>query len=122
MVNRKSLSPNEIRVILEACEKTGVAELAFGDFQVIFGLKPRKIWEESDQSLAQPEPFQSHSRPTVGIVGIQENIARKALEDDEIALKEDQIADLLIEDPVELERMVRDGEITDEFTGSAEEA
>jgi hypothetical protein len=99
-----ALSAQEICDIIRACGEQGVAELKFGDLQVVFppkwgswpGQKPLSFASSSEAALSEAQTTQ---------------IAAETLEKEAISLKEDQLAELALTDPLEYERLLSEGEL-----------
>lgn len=109
--------------IIEACGNANVAELKFGDLYLKMGQKtpisdPRSLSLEDSGQLELPLPRPSAKE----IAELQAKEAKRALERDEIAIREQQLADMFIEDPAEAERLLIQGELRDGEFDEAEEA
>ncbi len=108
----------DLCAILEACGKSHVAELKWGDLFVKFGPQsPVSQVVEHRTPVVLPlesEDLTPEPRPAKEIAETQTTIARESLELDEIHLKEDQLALLAIEDPQAYEQMVADGELDED--------
>jgi hypothetical protein len=91
--------------IIEACAKNGVSFVKFGDLCVRF--KDTANIKSEDPSLAQPTPSAEE------IAALQKSLADASFLEDEIDLRAQQIADLIIEDPGQAEQMIMDGELED---------
>ncbi len=118
MVRKTSfpLPTDELCSIITACGGAGVSELKFGDLNITFGLPPRQIrfLREANRPPA--------SKTGTAISEIQEQEAEKALEEDELALRDEQIENLFIEDPVRAEELLERGELTDADRHDGQEA
>jgi hypothetical protein len=95
-----TLSTRDICKLIATCHKSGVTEFKFGTLQMNFR-EPEKLTEESTLPAAIPEEIQRKFN--------EETLAVQKL-DDEI----DQTSFLLIEDPLDMERRIADGELIDE--------
>lgn len=95
-------SPEGIRVILEACEATGVSELRLGELHVRFGSHT-----EPTQDAASLHPAKATAEPN------HDQINQETLERDELLLREAQIEELLITDPLRAEELMNQGELKD---------
>lgn len=113
----KGLTADEVVVILKACGDVQVAVLKFGNLYVRFS---------RNESPPSPEPWGSVAAPPVPATEIavkQAEQARLAFEQDELALKEEQLQELKLTDPEEYEKHVINGDLDEESTdGSTEEA
>ena len=98
--NNFKLSRQDICLIIETCAKNGVTILKFGDLDLNFG-KPA-------------EPVQIASTPDKAISDANHELNTKnAIEKDEIDLREDAIAHMIVENPVMAEQMLLDEELED---------
>ena len=107
---RTPWSTTEICRILEVGAKVGVQELRFHGLHVRFGrpaepIAPGPALDQTIPSSAPPEKAISEEQHT------KQN--QDALEVDELRLKEDRLAQLFIENPLEAERMLMNGELGD---------
>lgn len=99
----KLLMPNDIATIIEACGKAGVRTLKYGDLYLAFGPAP-KI--ENKIEAAIPD---------------HDAINAETLEQDEQEIRDERLRMMLIEDPVEYERQLRDGELTDDASDEGDD-
>lgn len=85
--------------------KLGDLELSFGD-----PARPKSIYA----------PISSDAlRPATEIAENQKQVAKKSLLKDEIALKEDELALMVIEDPLKAEQLIIAGELMEEANDGA---
>ena len=108
------LSSADICAIIKTCSENGVAQLKFGDLEIHFG-KPETLHD--DRPPAPP----NHTRPATEIAATQKQIAKKSLLKDEVSLREDELALMVIENPMEAERLIMAGELNEETTDGTEE-
>lgn len=104
-----ALDGKEIPGIIESCAKNGVELLRFGGLEL--KLRPMTLKITPEGTLLVPEPTNSeHLSPSPEII-VQEQQKEevKAIEQDELALREEQIAELLITDPLRAEEMMEEG-------------
>lgn len=100
MDEKITFSAKDLCVIIDACKQGGVRELAVGGLMLKFS------------SLVTLQP-----KANDGLVGPDlrdaDHVAqsKEALEIDELLTKEEQLAQLMIEDPVEYERQIVAGEL-----------
>lgn len=110
------LASINIALIIKACARHRVATLKFGDLEISFGPKV-KTTRTGPTFLEEvpPSPSEAHVEPPVTEITEQQqkNIARAALEQDELSLREQQFAELLVTDPEAAEQMLADGELDD---------
>lgn len=100
-----SLSASEIVYIIRECRKLGVEELQVGPLRAIFG--------------GQAEKKFTKSKPDKAVSVKQKEIEKKSILADEIDLRDRQIAEMLLEDPLKAEEMIAAGELKD-ITDDAE--
>lgn len=99
----KLLMTNDIATIIEACGKAGVRTLKYGSLYLAFGPAPEKVPVILDQ-------FPDHDA-----------INAETLERDEQEIRDERLRMMMIEDPVEYERQLRDGELTDESSDEGDD-
>jgi hypothetical protein len=115
----KILGAPEICAILEASAKAKVSKLKFGDLEVEFGSAPtparnpdRVVAEtlyESNQHLKSPGwGYPSAPAPVTAITDEQKKMIAEALRREEVSLKDDQLANALVEDPVLAEELLEE--------------
>jgi hypothetical protein len=125
------LSAEEVCSIIEVCGKAKVTLLKLGDLQVEFGkqteppalrYQPPNLWADLDQRIASLDTAHP-STPAAAMAESLEKENERALVNDEMAFKRDQLAMLTIEDPVALEEMINNGELDeDDDLGDEQEA
>lgn len=105
-ISTKSLlSAADIVTILEASRKNGVSKLKFDTLEVFF-----------DASLHDgPSGAQTvkSEQSAEQIAHTQNEEEKKAIEADEFSVREDQIAELLISDPLLAEELMLQGDLTE---------
>lgn len=108
-----SLTAADICAIIKTCGEAGVVRLRFQDLRLSFD-KPSK-----DTRPPAPEPFWVGPGPTelpltVATMTAPEHdqIQNDGLVSDELAVREQQIEDLLITDPAKAEELIAQGELT----------
>ncbi|MBL7716588.1 MAG: hypothetical protein JNL01_14080 [Bdellovibrionales bacterium] len=117
---RTPWSTTEICRILEVGAKVGVQELRFHGLHVRFGRPAESL--SPGPALARPS-IPSSAPPEKAISEEQHNKqTQDALEADELRLKEDRLAQLFIENPLEAERMLMNGELGDAEESDESEA
>ena len=90
--------------ILEACSQTGVSQLKLGSLEVSFGGPITKF----ELALA-PGPIIPATSPE-NVIQAQHTEERNAHEEQEVAAREQQVAELLITDPYLAEKLAAQGE------------
>lgn len=114
---KNNLSAKEICDILDSCERNGVFELQ------IEGLSVKRAPKGSPEpgfpaSQATPAvktgdlPQKTDSEDAIS-EATHDQMTQDAFEADEVSLREEQIANLLITDPAAAEEMMRNGELED---------
>lgn len=116
---------NQLRIddicrILETSRKTGVAELTYCGLHVRFG---RTVEEERAEQLATLNMNQEVARIPVTALTEKQHLSQNAdaLEQAELELREDMIAQMMIEAPEIAEQLIRDGELNDRDVGDTDE-
>lgn len=98
------LSGEELCRLIDTCAKKGVVELKYGPLHVSFGLK---------QAKATPGP--TIPAPSPQYIQVEQDKAHaEAIEHEEIVTREEQIAELLITDPLGAEEMLVRGQLEPE--------
>lgn len=117
-VNPKRVSSaEEVCLIIEACGEAGVAELKFGDLYLRFGTKTEP--EHQTTHVLTPRVLgtskkASSPEPAAEIAATQSEMAEKSLLADEIALREQELAEMFLTDPARAEELLMQGELTDD--------
>jgi predicted nucleic acid-binding Zn-ribbon protein len=102
-----SLQVKDICAIIKSCRNCGVTKFKFGDLEVDFGrpaLSPHGKCGEAVNHLSVAEITDE----------IHEKQMKEALEQDELRLKDEQVAQALIENPLLAEQLIMDGELEDD--------
>ena len=95
---RTSFDTDEISRIIEVCSRNGVARFSYGGLELSF-LQIDKA-PITEPVFVRPE-----------IAGIQESQAKDSLTKEEVALKQEQLEQMLLDDPVEYENLLRQRDI-----------
>lgn len=117
------LKAEEVCRIISTCAKSNVAVLKYGDLYVRFGpnSEPRK--KKASKPDAIPEnPTATDPDPRTSDTAISENaeeIERETHERDELNLREQQIQESAITNPLEFENMLASGDLEDDGTEEA---
>lgn len=101
------LSSQEVDAIIRSCRENGVTSLKVRDLEITFS-QPVKVSEDKKPTPEVSVPVPEMTDAEIKIKN------REALEHDEVSLKEDRIANLLITDPLKYEQMLLDGELEDD--------
>lgn len=102
---KRALSSQEICHIIELCAKVGVRELRFHGLYVVFGTQ----FKNSD--LTRPAAAHQSQSDTEISESQHEKQSQAALEADEISLREDRLAQMFIENPLQAEKLLMNGEL-----------
>lgn len=103
------MSSEEVCRILRTCAAVGVTELKLGALSVTLGTPPR-----SGAGVSPRENTES-ATPATEIAEPNHLLqSRESLTQREVDLREDQIAELLLTDPIEAERMISEGELEED--------
>jgi hypothetical protein len=112
-MQKKALDTDGICSIIEACSRAGVAELKFGSLHVSFLPKleqaQRVVWESAS---APSSSDAAHSD------AIQKTNDEERLMFDEKALREQQLDEMMITDPLAYEELIASGELEDSRTAT----
>lgn len=92
------LSGEEICAIVKACGEAGVSRLCFGPLDVQFKCSP-DTEKPHEQTIVVTDPV------------LQEEVTKVETERDELAHKEEMLAQLEIENPAEYERQMLAGDL-----------
>lgn len=101
------LKSDEVCALIKACGESGVSSLKWGNLQVSFERSPK-----------EPE-----TPPAIPDTEISEEIAQsgtRRLEQEEFNTKEDELATMLIENPLEYERMLTNRELESKDSGNVD--
>lgn len=99
---KNSLTGHEICLIIKACGEAKVLEMKFQDLYLCFG-RPTKDTVLVDKA---PGPLSDNE-----ISATQEKYAKESLLRDELQTREDQLAEMLILDPLMAEELILKGEL-----------
>lgn len=113
------LDSEEVCRIIDASARAGVRVLKFGGLYLQMG-EPKAVRE----SLPDSPPLAAHTpTPATEIAELNHvSQSQDALELDELQEREDQIAELLLTDPLRAEELIRDGELEEDDGRPDEEA
>ena len=95
---KTSFTPGEIRRIIKTCVESGVTHFEHNGLKMSFSGNNPEYVANVPRGTKQPKPD-------------HEKQAKEALESEELLTKEEQIAMLVLEDPVEFERQLAAGEL-----------
>lgn len=95
-----NFSAEELVRIIEVCSRSGVQLFKSGDLEVNFG----RVHAPTIEPVFIPEEVKR----------VAESQAREAIEKEEVGYKQEELADMLINDPARLEELIRSGDLVDE--------
>ena len=99
------LDMTELKAIVKLCVKNKIKSLKWQDLVLEFGA------DNTAGDFISPQP---RTKPVKAITGEEQRAQTQAgLEEDELTLREQQIADLQITDPRAAEEMIVNGELDD---------
>lgn len=98
-VEKNFLSGKEICTIIETCAKKGVEEFAYGPLSFNFSAKTAS------------QPARSGTSSPEHVLQEQINIEKDVLLSEELQTKEEQIAELMISNPLLAEELMAEGEL-----------
>lgn len=108
------MTASEVCLIITASAKAGLSVLKFGDLQIEFA-------RQEPEPIGSPPLSEPGAIPTAEMVApLQKVEEQKSTEMDELRLREEQLAELLITDPFAAEEMIRNGDLAEEDHGSDE--
>lgn len=122
MGNKTALTADEVCRILNACGRARVVELKFGDLQVCFGKTTETVVTPGqkvlDMSNLERPP---HPAPVTEMTGPPKNIESRVKTQQELALREDQLELMRLEDPAGYEELIANGDLTEEQVNAGDE-
>lgn len=105
---KASLTAAKACLIIEASARAGVTLLQLGDLYVEFTQK-------REEPMRTPSPWSADAISTAAmVVPLQEAEENRSTEMDELRLREEQIEELLLTDPLAAEEMIRTGDLAEE--------
>lgn len=109
----KKLDLDHISDIIKACAEHGVSVIKFGDLRIWFG--PQANQPAQPLSPAAPvRTAHSNITPVAEMTDMQHDQQTKdALENEELELRQQQIAELMVTDPLKAEELIERGELQD---------
>ena len=113
--NEKSLSPEGISLIIGSCEAAKVRVLKYAGLYIEFD---RKVTPSQEAPVQEVIAASAAHFPVAEITDIQKNESERALLVDELSLKEDQLAEMWIEDPYSAEQMVVNDQLRESDVGT----
>lgn len=99
----------EISEIIRQCSAQGVTELKYGDLHLAF--RPKIEMEMGEQN-----PSRHQTKPTEAAISDEQHDkqSKQSLEKDEMDLREQQIAELHITNPLLAEQLMVEGDLVDD--------
>lgn len=104
------LAPDQIVGIIKACAEHGVHSIKFGNFEMQIGPKANL-----GATTVVVEPPSTPEKSSVAEMTAKQHAEQnaKSIEEIEISMREQQIAELLVTDPLAAERLIESGELHD---------
>lgn len=102
-----SFTADELCRIIDSCAARGVQSFSLGGLELTFGADPQFIETEIQEVPRRGKRVALVPEPD------HEQNEKDSVEHEELRLKEEQVAMLILEDPVEFERQLADGELED---------
>jgi len=109
MARKKSLDSKDILSIIESCATHGVILLKLENLHLELG---KRTQQEDPSELLTSE---THPKPTEAAISEQQHatITQETLEEDELAIRDEQLAEMLLTDPQGAEEMLLNEELED---------
>lgn len=122
---KSSLSAEDLCRIIKACRESGVSELKFGELHAVFRQQTDEVRAPSlarrdrmSELVEMERRLRAHSTrppaPAAAIAANQAKEAKRALEEDETKLKNEELAELYLTNPKLAEEMLNQGELEDD--------
>lgn len=119
----KNLSSTDICLIIASCGEHKVAKLQFGDLYIEMGLKAKILDEVGPKNAeAFPQNANPQSNSDNEISEELKKINDDAFIQEELRTKQDQLDQLLIENPALAEKMIADGDFDEELEDADDES
>lgn len=102
---------DEVCKIIATCRRAGVSSLKLGVLEVVFGAQsapPLPVLAQVSKSGAAPTPAAEVPEETIRA---QHQVEQDSIEEQGIQTREEQIAELIITDPLKAEEMMMDGDL-----------
>lgn len=109
-IEKNFLSGKEICTIIETCAKKGVGEFSYGPLSFNFG------------NRLAPQPARNGPQKPENVIQEQQNIEKETLLTEELRTKDDQIAELMITNPLLAEELMIEGELEDSDEDDTDDA
>lgn len=112
---------DEVCRIIAACRKSGVSSLKFGPLEVVFGGHAAEgVLRDSAQAPISGVAPTPATEDAGQIIQAQQQAEQASHEEQEILVREQNYAELVITDPLEAERLMEEGdaEPTGEIDGA----
>ena len=110
---KTAFTAQDISAIIRECKQQGVASLTVGDLHLVF--------EPKAQTTSVPE-VPVETKPPEAAISEQDRSkqAKEVLEQDELEYRQRQIDEMLINDPLEAERLIEQGELVEDESESVQ--
>lgn len=100
------MTPKDIIRIMKICKSHNVSRFKHGDLEIDFAA------HRSGKKVVREKPEERVATPPM-VIKAQEEIAKKALLQEDFDRREMELDELLLSDPAEYERLVMAGELDD---------
>lgn len=111
---------DELCRIIATCRRAGVSSLKLGPLEVVFGARSAPPLHEVTVAPAQASHSEVAHTPAAQVpektIQAQAKIEADSIEEQGIQTREEQIAELLITDPLKAEEMMMEGDLIGETT------
>ncbi len=125
---KMSLTSDDVCAIIEASAKNEVSVLKFGDLHIEFGMNAtqlRKLFPPPDYpvSVGPLSPLSQPPSPAGAAIPETQHdkMNKNAIENEELRLREEEIANAIIENPLLAEELLREGELEDDDDGDGDD-
>lgn len=114
-VSRKNvLTSEDVCSIIRACSESGVMELEFQDLHIVLGKQAKPPQDSIGAGVTEVIPT---PEPQIK----EQDLPPDELLKQEIQAREEQLAQMMLEDPAEAERLQLEGDLSDDEPGTNEE-
>ena len=106
MLEKMTMTPKDILRIMKKGKSLGLKRLKMGDVEIEFAAHDSgkmSVWEKPTERVAAPSK----------VIKAQEGIADKAVLQEDLDRREQELDELLLSDPAEYERQIMAGELDD---------
>lgn len=108
------LTSEDVCSIIRACSESGVMELEFQDLHIVLGKQAKPPQDSIGAGVTEVIPT---PEPQIK----EQDLPPDELLKQEIQAREEQLAQMMLEDPAEAERLQLEGDLSDDEPGTNEE-